>query len=123
RELVPHDPAVMIADFDVFADVLALELRQDGLPHLELRDHDGGAAHRIALPDPVYDVALEQNPEFSTRSIRYAYQSLAVPRSVYAFDLDTLQSTLLKEDPVPGGFDRTRYVAERVFAQAADGAA
>jgi len=73
------------------------------------------------MPDPVYDVAFEQNPEHATRTFRYAYQSLAVPRSVYAYDLDTKTSTLLKEDPVPGGFDRARYVTERVLATSHDG--
>ncbi len=133
KELRAHDPKVMIEEVTAFADVMALEVREGGLPYLEVMDYQGKTA-RIALPDPVYEVGFEQNPEFDTATLRYAYQSLAVPRSVYSFDLKAFEraakrgerppaeaSTLLKEDPVPGGFDRTRYVTERVFATAKDG--
>ena len=121
QEVRAHDPNVMIGEVVAFADFLALEVRQDGLPHLEIVDVKTKATTRIAMPDPVYEVSLEQNPEHRSRTLRYAYQSLAVPRSVYAYDLDTKTSTLLKEDPVPGGFDRARYVTERVFATSHDG--
>jgi oligopeptidase B len=120
KELRAHDPEVMIEEITAFADVLAVEVREGGLPFLEVMDYKGKTS-RIALPDPVYEVGFEQNPEFDTKTLRYAYQSLAVPRSVYSFDLKANTSTLLKEDPVPGGFDRTQYVTERIFATAKDG--
>ncbi|MDP1568355.1 MAG: hypothetical protein Q8L86_00005, partial [Vicinamibacterales bacterium] len=106
KELRAHDPRVMLEEMTAFATVLALEVRDGGLPHLELMDHAGRKTTRVALPDPVYEVSYEQNPEFGAREIRYTYESLAVPRSVYAYDLAKATSTLLKEDPVPGGFDR-----------------
>jgi len=121
RELRAQDPDVMIEEMTAFEDVLALEVREEGLPHLELMDHKGKKTTRIALPDPVYEVGFEQNPEYDTKQIRYAYQSLAVARSVYSYDLAKNTSTLLKEDPVPGGFDRNNYITERVFAVAKDG--
>lgn len=121
RELRAHDANVMLRDMTAFERVLALEVREGGLPHLELMDHAGKETRRIALPDPVYQVSFDENPEFGATRIRYAYQSLAVPRSVYAYDLARGTSELLKEDPVPGGFDREDYVTERVFATAQDG--
>jgi len=121
KELRAMNPAVMIEEVTAFEDVRALEVREGGLPHLEVMAHSGQKTTRIALPDPVYEVSFEQNPEFDTKQLRYAYQSLAVPRSVYAYDLAKHTSTLLKEDPVPGGFDRNNYITERVFATAKDG--
>jgi oligopeptidase B len=35
--------------------------------------------------------------------------------------MDTRQQTLLKEQPVLGGYDRTRYTSERIYATAKDG--
>jgi len=121
KELRAMDPKVMLEEVTAFDRVLALEVREGGLPHLELMDHKGKKSTRITLPDPVYEVALEQNPEYDAKHIRYSYQSLAVPRSVYSYDLAKGTSTLLKEDPVPGGFDRNNYLTERVFAVAKDG--
>ncbi len=61
------------------------------------------------------------NREFVTDKFRYGYQSLVSPTSVYEYDVQTSQSTLLKELEVPGGFDRSRYRSERLFATAPDG--
>src|SRR6201999_7765 len=46
---------------------------------------------------------------------------LVTPSSVYEYDLLTGQSTLLKQLEVPGGFDRSKYKSERLFATAPDG--
>jgi oligopeptidase B len=40
---------------------------------------------------------------------------------VLDYDMNTGKATLLKQTEVPGGFDRTNYKAERVFATASDG--
>ncbi|HRE89590.1 MAG TPA: S9 family peptidase, partial [Myxococcota bacterium] len=125
RELRPHDPAVMIEKHQVFDDFIALETRAGGLPNIEVSGPSGEGGEgaktwtRIALPDPVYEVELETNHEASATELRYQYQSLATPKTVFAYDIKSGTSTRLKEDPVPGGFDRTRYV--RVFATSHDG--
>jgi oligopeptidase B len=59
--------------------------------------------------------------EFETRRFRYSYESLVTPRSVFDYDVDARTSELLKETPVLGGYDRTQYVSERLFAVAPDG--
>jgi oligopeptidase B len=46
---------------------------------------------------------------------------MVTPRSIFDYDLDTQTSELLKEQPVLGGYDRTQYVSERLFATAPDG--
>jgi oligopeptidase B len=53
---------------------------------------------------------------------RYSYQSFTTPSSVYDFDMDAGTSTLLKQTEVLGDFDPKRYVSERVYAKAPDGA-
>ena len=40
---------------------------------------------------------------------------------VFDYDMNTGKYTLLKQTEVPGGFDRTNYMSERVFATASDG--
>src|SRR6202012_800135 len=46
---------------------------------------------------------------------------LVSPTSVYEYDVQTSESKLLKELEVPGGFDRSLYRSERLFATAPDG--
>src|SRR5207237_10247678 len=61
------------------------------------------------------------NREFNTNVLRYNYQSLVTPNSVFDYDLNTRKATLMKETEVPGGFDKANYKSERVLAMASDG--
>jgi oligopeptidase B len=124
QELIPHRDQVMLEDVDLFATFAAIGTRSDGLPHLEIAPFEGtklGPAREIALPEPVYSVHGGTNPDFQATSYRYGYQSLVTPASVYDLDIATHESILRKQQEVPGGFDRTHYASERVFATAEDG--
>jgi oligopeptidase B len=120
-EIVPHRPGVMLEDHDVFARHLVLSEREGGLPRLRIRDLTTGADHDITFPEPTYTLTGEANPEFDTNLYRFRYASLITPSSVFDYDMATRERTLLKETPVPGGYDRTQYVSDFLHATAADG--
>src|SRR6185369_11631106 len=79
------------------------------------------ASHRIEFTEPVYSASLGANPEFATHTIRFQYESFITPRSVFDYDPQTRQRTLLKQQPVLGGYDPSQYVSERLHATASDG--
>jgi oligopeptidase B len=124
REILPHREDVMLEDVDLFAAFAAIATRSNALPHLEIAPFDQqslGPGREIDLPEPVYSVHGGTNPNFSTTSYRYGYQSFTTPPSVYELDIATHTSILRKQQEVPGGFDRSLYASERVFAKAEDG--
>jgi oligopeptidase B len=121
-ERVPHRPDVMLEGVEVFRRHYVLLERSDGLPRLTVAPFDdGGQGRAIAFPEPTYSVYPSANAEYDTHRFRYGYESLVTPRSVFDYDMDAHTSTLLKEQPVLGGFDREQYASERVFALAPDG--
>ncbi len=126
RELMAHRDDVMLEDLELFASFAVLEERFDGLPHLRILNFDprgafAGPSPQIAFPEPTYSAHPHVNREFVTDTFRYGYTSLVSPTSVYEYNVLTHQSTLLKELEVPGGFDRSLYRSERLFATAPDG--
>jgi oligopeptidase B len=121
KELVPHRPEVKIEGMDAFAGHLVLSEWENGLQQIEVMDLGSRERHRVAFPEPVYAAAAGPNVVFDTTTLRYSYQSLVTPASVYDYDMTTRKATLLKETEVPGGFDRSAYASERVFATAQDG--
>lgn len=121
KELVAHDEQVMIEGTALFKGQLVLSVRRAGLPELEVIDLKTKKREAIALPDPVHSVFMGDNREFDTKTMTYMYQSMTTPNTWYSFDFATKKSTVIKESPVPGGFDRTRYVTERIEATAKDG--
>ncbi len=120
-EVVPHREDVMLEGVDCFADHLVLFEREGGLPQILVSDLRDGRAHRVSFPEAAYSAFPDANPEFETHVLRFAYQSLVTPPSVFDYDMDSRQAVLLKQQPVLGGYEPERYQTERVFAAAADG--
>ena len=120
-EVVPHRDDVLLESFALFRGHLVLQERRAGLTRLHVRPWSGDGAHDIAFDEPVYDVHVSVNREADTRLLRFGYESLTTPRSIYDYDMEARSRTLLKRQEVLGGFDPAEYVAERVLAAAPDG--
>jgi oligopeptidase B len=60
--------------------------------------------------------------EQGTRRLRYTYQTMAQPRQVFDYDMETRTRTLRKVQDVPSRHDPARYVTRRLDAPAKDGA-
>ena len=121
KELVAHRPEVKVDDIDLFSDHLVLSEWEKGLEKIEVVDLKSNKRHSVQFPEPVYSVGVANNREFATSVVRYNYQSLVTPTSVFDYDMNTQKATLLKETEVPGGFNKDNYKSERVFANATDG--
>lgn len=122
KEIIPHRPETMLEGVDCFANFYALYERQNGLPQIRLTDLKSGESHYLAFPEPAYSVFPSTNREWDTNLLRYSYQSLLTPSSVFDYDVTTRRSTLLKETEVLGGYDKNQYASERLYATAKDGA-
>lgn len=121
KEIIPVREDVMLNGFEGFQDFYVVVERENGLPELTVVNVANGEKKRIAFPEPVYTVAPQINKEFKTTKFRYAYQSLVTPASVFDYDVEKHTSTLLKQTEVPGGYEPSKYVSERVWATAKDG--
>ncbi len=127
HEVIANRPGVMLSGMEAFRTHVVLTEREDGLPHLRIVDLTAQAgsalqaSQRLSFAEPAYNAMLGINPEFDTEIVRFEYQSLVTPRSVYDFELRTGKWNLRKRQPVLGDFDTANYVSERLHAKAADG--
>jgi oligopeptidase B len=121
QEVVPHRANVMLDDTDFFKNYYVLSERENGLPQMQVTDLASGKSRRIEFPEPAYSSYPYANREYDTSKFRYGYQSFITPRSVFEYDMATGKSTLLKQKEVPGGYDRTKYQVEQIYAPASDG--
>ena len=120
-EIVPHRADVMLEGVEAFRNHIVLSERRNALAEINVTDVRTGASHKIAFPEPVYTAYTTSNAEFNTDTLRFSYTSFVTPNSVFDYDMNSHQRKLLKEQPVLGGYDRTRYTSERVYATAKDG--
>ncbi len=118
---IAHNPAIKIEGLSFFKNHLIVSERERGLSYLRVIDMRSKSSHRISTDEPDYAMGLSTNPEFDTTSVRYAYQSMVTPSSVYEYDLTTKERKLLKRQDVLGGYDPALYEAKRTWATARDG--
>jgi oligopeptidase B len=121
QEVVPLRSNVMLDDTDFFKNYYVLGERENGLPQIRVTDLSSGQSRRIEFPEAAYASYPYVNREYDTSKFRYGYQSFITPRSVFECDMASGKSTLLKQKEVPGGYDRTRYQVEQIYAAASDG--
>jgi len=119
-DLVPHDEAVLISDFELFDNFITIDERSGGLTRIRIRSN-GGNETLVAADEPAYAMALDVNQQPNTDWMRYSYTSLTTPATIYELNMATGERRLLKESPVLGGFDKSNYVTERQWAIARDG--
>ena len=75
----------------------------------------------VEFDHEVYTVGSGGNPGFDQPTVRLGYTTMAVPSSVYDYDVRTRELTLLKRAPVLGGYDPADYEEHRLWATADDG--
>jgi oligopeptidase B len=121
QEVVPHRKDVMLDDIDFFKNYYVLSEHENGLPQMRVTDLSSGSSRRIPFPEPAYSAYVHTNREFDTTKFRYGYQSFITPPSVFEYDMAVGTSVLLKQREVPGGYDRSRYQVEQIYATASDG--
>jgi oligopeptidase B len=121
RELLAHRDDALVNDFEAFHGFLAVDERAGGLRRIRIHRWSAAEDSFIASDDPTYAFALADNHEVDTELLRYTYDSLTTPTSTYDYNVRTGERTLLKRDPVLGGFSPASYSSEFVWATARDG--
>ena len=121
-ELISARKEVPLDDLAAFKGFYVVTERVKGLPVLQVISTKSKERHTVEVPEPAYTLGSANNAEFDTDKYRYSYQSPITPNSTFDYDVKKQTSTLLKQQEVPGGYDKTRYAVERLFVPAKDGA-
>jgi len=121
RQVMPHRRHVMLEDVDLFQGFWVAKERDDGLLKLRVTDFATGEFHHVGVPEPVYSTGAGTNAEFDTNTYRFVYTSYVTPRSVFDYDVAKREKTLLKQQPVLGGYRPQDYDSAMLMATADDG--
>jgi oligopeptidase B len=121
RDLVPYRPGVYILSFIVLEDWLIRLEREDGLLRIVVRHLASGEEHVIAFAEEAYWLGIDRGYEFATNLLRFTYSSMTTPEEVWDYDLASRERILRKREEIPSGHNSADYVAQRLFAPAADG--
>ncbi|CUI06063.1 Protease II [Janthinobacterium sp. CG23_2] len=121
KELVKHDPAVMVREVDAFRDFLVVMEKSNALNRARIYSFKTKSWKTVQFDDPVYMATRMGTPAWDATSYRMAYQSPVTPSTVLDVDMASGERTVLKRTEVVGGYDPTRYESKRLWVAARDG--
>lgn len=121
KEVIPHRTDVLLKDVSEFKDFIVLSERKQGLVQLRVKHLNDNKEHYIEFPEKAYSAYLDENPEYSSTTLRYGYTSLTTPSSVYDYNMLNKEKKLMKQQEVLGGYNSNDYTTERLYATAKDG--
>jgi len=121
KEVIAHRPDVFIESFTLFKDHLVISERKEGLMNIRVINQKDKSEHYLGFDEPAYDASLNINPDFNTNILRFSYESLVTPASVYDYNMDTKEKALKKQQEILGGYKKDDYATERFFVTSRDG--
>jgi oligopeptidase B len=121
QDVIPANDAVKLEDYELFADHLVYQQRENGISRLTIQELSSGKKQQLSFNDTAYTLALYGNNELKNNKLRLYYASFTTPGTHYDVDLNTLDKTQLKQAKVLGDFDSKNYASERIFVKARDG--
>ena len=126
RILIPHRDDVRLDAVDAFAGHLVVSYRREALPRLQVwriaSDGDYDEPEEILFDSELMSAGLAGNPNWDAPRLRIRAGSLVVPTRIFDIDFATGERTLLREQPVLGGYRPADYLERRDWALADDGA-
>jgi oligopeptidase B len=122
KDVIPARADAFIQTYEVFKSYVAVSERSGGLMKLRVKSWDDKKDLMIASSEPSYVMELMRTPGIESTKVRYIYTSLTTPRTTYEYDMDSDEKTILKTEPVLGGFEVANYKTEYLRATARDGA-
>jgi oligopeptidase B len=121
KEIVKHDDKVLVGNYEVFRDFLAVTEKTQALNRTRIYNFKTKQWKSVQFKDEVYLANTTGTPEFTAQKLRMSYQSPTTPPMVMDVDMATGERHILKQQEVVGGFDASKYEARRLWATAKDG--
>lgn len=122
EELLPERQQVVLEDFQVFEDYLAVQERVKGLSQIRIMNLQNQQSHSLSFPEPTYQVSLLEKDDYTGGQMRFRYSSPVSPDAIYDYDMERQTKLLRKQLQVPG-YRAADYTCERIWAKAPDGTA
>ena len=121
RTIIDHREGVKIEDILPLKDFIISFEKDNGLDQIRVHDLRENTVHSVQMPDKVYALGADCNPDYDTNVLRFAYSSPVRSNSVYDYDLEKHERRLLKQKEIPSGHRPEDYMTERVLAKSHDG--
>jgi oligopeptidase B len=121
KNVIANRKNVKIDEIEAFEKYLVVNERRNGLKKIRVIELAARRSFYVSFSEPSYTFSTAGNPEYKSVSLRFNYNSLVTPDSVFDYNMKTKKRRLIKQKEVLGGYDPSLYKSERIYAPAKDG--
>ncbi|MGL1886401.1 MAG: S9 family peptidase [Reichenbachiella sp.] len=121
QEVTAHSEDTLIETIFALKNYLIVEERTNGLNQIKIWNTENNEVSYLPFEEETYLAYTTANYDYESIELRYKYQSMTTPGSIFDYNLENKQKQLKKTDPVLGGHDPSQYETKRIFAGARDG--
>ena len=121
KNIFPHNKEIYIEDFHVFEDFIALEVREKSLTQVFLMDRKKHQIKKLPVPALPHVVELSTNANFKTNLLRFSYESMVRPETIYDYNILTGENKFIHQKKLAVPFNSNQYHQERIYITARDG--
>ncbi|MBL7816969.1 MAG: S9 family peptidase [Saprospiraceae bacterium] len=121
KDIVPHSDSSLMENFEVLKDYILIQDKAKGLNKIRILNRNDKSWQEIDLGDEAYvaEMSIADYDNFALDSIRYNYQSLSTPPSVFIYDLKSKTKTILQQADV-NGYNISKYESKRIWIKSRD---
>ena len=121
KTFIKGNSEVLIEGVDVFDNFIVITERKEGLLHLKVMNLKTDEIYYIPFDEPSYVVQTSANLLMNTNKLRFSYNSMVNPGTIFEYNMDSKIAKSLKEKEIVGGYDKNNYKSERLWAEGRDG--
>lgn len=121
KEIIPHNPEVLLENVDAYKDFFVVSERKNGLSKIRIQKTNTSKEDYVEFEEPTYAASVIATPDYNSKMLRYTYTSLITPNTIYDYNIDSKEKKVMKVREVLGGYNKEEYETQRLFATATDG--
>jgi oligopeptidase B len=121
KDLISHSDSSLLENFEVLKKYILIQDKTNGLNKIRVINRASGLLQNVDFGEEVYEANLYLGDEdnYLSDSLRYNYQSLTTPNSVFHYDIPSQTKTILKQDKVTA-YNISKYEAKRIWVKSRD---
>jgi oligopeptidase B len=121
KDVVKHSDSSLLEKYEVLKNYILLQDKTQGLNKIRVINRTTNLLQNVDFGEEVYEANLYIGDEdnYASDSLRYNYESLTTPNSVFHYDIPSKNKTILKQEKI-AAYNISKYEAKRIWVTSRD---
>jgi len=124
KEFIPYDENKFMKGIVTFKKYILVLYKENGDSFIKVISfgdemYNLDSSYNVEIEDEIKNIGYIGMGIYDTVKIAYSHNSLNTPSTLYEYNLETKETKLLRQSPVPN-YDKSLYETKRIYAESFD---